>query len=83
MELEISTDSAQFLQAQVSTGAFATPEQAVEAAIGLLRRDAAIREKIRRGCEQLEYGQYIELDDRDLDENFQKLFDVAAPDAGE
>lgn len=77
MELNISNDHAQFLVDQVAAGVFPNADAAVDAALGLLRKQAAIRERVRRGCEQLERGEYIELDDEGLDAYFEALFDPA------
>lgn len=74
MHVDISAGSAQFLQDQVASGSFQSPDAAVEAAIGLLRRHAEIRAKIQRGCDQLDRGEYIEFDDEGLTEFFAGLF---------
>ncbi len=77
MDLHISAENAQFLQDQVAAGSFPTPEAAVDAALEMLKRHVAVREKVRRGCEQLERGEYLEFDDEGLDKYFQELFDIA------
>ena len=74
MNVGISSENAQFLQAQVASGSFATPEEALDAAVNLLRRHEAWRAKIQRGCDQLDRGEYLEFDDDGLAEYFQEVF---------
>jgi Arc/MetJ-type ribon-helix-helix transcriptional regulator len=74
MNVGISSENAQFLQAQVAAGSFASPEEALNAAVNLLRRHEALRAKIQRGCEQLDRGEFLEFDDDGLAEYFEKMF---------
>jgi Arc/MetJ-type ribon-helix-helix transcriptional regulator len=73
MDLQISPDSAAFLQSQVAAGQFESEGKALDAAVELLRRQAALREKIQRGLQQLENGQYAVLDDEGMDQFFAEL----------
>ena len=79
MNVEISADSLAFLQSQVVAGRYASETEALNDAISLLRRTAALREKIQRGFRQLEEGDYIELDEEGMDEFFAQLLDNAEP----
>ena len=77
MQLEISPENAAFLQSQVAAGRFDSGESAVNAAIGLLKKRSELLAKIDRGVEQLNNGQYIELDEEGLEKFFNELFDIA------
>jgi len=74
---ELTPDNAQFLQDQVATGQFASGDEAINAAVALLRRQAALRAKIERGIHQLDNGQYVDLDEEGLDRFFEELFAIA------
>ena len=65
MTVPISPERHSFLQDLVVSGAFVNEEAAVNAAVDLLRReqeDACIRAALQPAIEQLERGEYIELD---------------------
>ncbi|BBO31716.1 hypothetical protein [Lacipirellula parvula] len=77
MQLEISPENAAFLQSQVAAGRFQSPDAALEAAIALLKRRVELREHVLKGCDQLDRGEYIELDDEGLEKFFNELFNIA------
>jgi Arc/MetJ-type ribon-helix-helix transcriptional regulator len=74
MNIDISAENAQFLQAQVAAGSFASAEEAVDVAVSLLRRREALRASILRGCDQLDRGDCLEFDEEGLAGYFQQLF---------
>jgi hypothetical protein len=76
MNLQISAENAQFLQEQVAAGTFATPEAAIEAAFDVLKRQTALRERIQRGCDQLDRGEYLEFDEARLDNYLREIFEI-------
>lgn len=78
MDLEISAENAQFLQDQVAAGSFPTPGAAVDAALEMLKRQAELRAKLQRGLDQLDRGEYIELDDEGLDKYFAELMAIGS-----
>ena len=78
MQFDLSSENAQFLQSQVAAGTFATPQAALDAAIALLKRQAEIYAHVRRGCEQLDRGEYTEFDDEGLAAYFGQLFGLTA-----
>jgi Arc/MetJ-type ribon-helix-helix transcriptional regulator len=78
MQIDLSTGNAQFLQDQVAAGAFQSSDAAVEAAIGLLRRRTELLDKVRRSCDQMDRGEYVEFDEDALSAFFASLF---GPDA--
>jgi Arc/MetJ-type ribon-helix-helix transcriptional regulator len=65
MTVPISPERHTFVRELVVSGAFANEEVAVNAAVDLLRQeqeDAQIRAALQPAVEQLERGEYIELD---------------------
>ena len=78
MDLRISAENAQFLQDQVASGTFATPDAAVDAALEMLKRQAALRAKLQHSLGQLDRGEYIELDDEGLDRYFAELMAIGS-----
>lgn len=77
MSLELTPDNAQFVNDQVAAGLFASDDAAVNAAVELLKRQAWLRAKLQHSIDQLERGEYIELDDEGLDRYFAELFEIA------
>lgn len=73
MSLEISPDSLAFLHLQVATGQFESEGKALDAAVELLRRKTALRDKIQRGLVQLDEGRYVDLDEEGMDQFFAEL----------
>jgi hypothetical protein len=80
MNLQISAENAQFLREQVAAGTFPTAEAAIAAAFDVLKRQTALRERLQLGIDQLERGEYIELDDEGLDRFFAELTKIGAGD---
>ena len=78
MSLQISAENEQFLQQQVETGFFVTKEEALNAAIDLLKRSGSLRAQIDRGTSQLESGDFLEFDENSLDGYFDQLLAVAS-----
>lgn len=74
MQFDISPENSQFLQEQLAIGSFKSPEAAVDAAIRLLRRRTEIRDHVLKGCDQLDRGEYLELDEEGLAAFFNSLF---------
>ena len=77
MQLDISPENAQFLQEQVAVGVYATPAQAANAAIEVLKKHSELRVRIQRGLRQLDQGEYRDFDEGEMDEFFQELFVIA------
>jgi Arc/MetJ-type ribon-helix-helix transcriptional regulator len=73
----LTAENADFLRDQVAAGEFGNDSEAMNAAVALLRRRAALKAKLRRSAEQLENGDYIDLDDEGLDRFFDELFTKA------
>ncbi len=73
----LTVDNAEFLRGQVAAGEFSDDSDAMNAAVMRLRRRAEIVAKLRRAEEQLEAGDYVELDDEGLDRFFDALFTKA------
>lgn len=80
MQFDLSPENLQFLQDQVGAGEFATGTEALNAAVDALKRQADMRAKVRRGLQQLDNGQYVELDEEGMDHFFQDLFSIASGD---
>jgi Arc/MetJ-type ribon-helix-helix transcriptional regulator len=73
MNISISPEQATFLDQQVARGAFANPQEAVAAAIDLLRRRADAVAKIDSGRHQLDEGDFTEYDEASLRSRFEEL----------
>ena len=78
MDLHISAENAQFLHDQVAAGSFPTPDAAVDAALQMLKRQAALRAKLQHSLAQLDRGEYVELDDEGLDRYFAELMAIGS-----
>jgi Arc/MetJ-type ribon-helix-helix transcriptional regulator len=63
MNISISPEQATFLDQQVAGGAFASPQEAVAAAIDLLRLRADALAKVDSGRRQLDEGDYTEYEE--------------------
>lgn len=74
MDIQLSPGSFQFLQNQVAAGAYPTTTAALDAAVEMLRRRAALREKLQRSLDQFDRGEYREFDDDSLDDWFRSIF---------
>ena len=74
MQVDLSSESEQFLREQVAGGVFKSHADAVEEAVRLLKFRAEVCAKVQRGCEQLDRGEYQEFDERGLAEFFNGLF---------
>jgi Arc/MetJ-type ribon-helix-helix transcriptional regulator len=73
MNISISPEQAAFLDQQVAGGAFANPQEAVAAAIDLLRRRADALTNIDSGRRQLDEGDFTEDDEASLRSRFEEL----------
>lgn len=63
MKIELSAQAEQFIQQQVDSGRYASPEEAVEAAIRLWRdRTEELRREIHVGIDELDRGERSPLD---------------------
>ena len=74
--LPLPPDLQQFVQDQLAQGKYSSESDVVCDAVRLLRErekhTAALREEIRQGIEQLDRGQYIEIESKD---DLEKFFD--------
>jgi Arc/MetJ-type ribon-helix-helix transcriptional regulator len=76
----LTSDNADFLRHQVASGEFGTSDEALNAAVNLMRRRVAFAARFRQGVEQLARGEYLEVDDQGLDRFFDELFAKAGGD---
>jgi Arc/MetJ-type ribon-helix-helix transcriptional regulator len=75
LHLTLSEEETRFIESQVATGAFSSPEAAIHAALGLLAEelavddvdeDAALRrflDEVQIGLDQLDRGEFVEVTD--------------------
>jgi Arc/MetJ-type ribon-helix-helix transcriptional regulator len=75
---ELNPENAAFVNEEVSLGHFASASAAMNAGVDLLRRQAALRQKLQHSLAQLESGEYTEYDDEGLDRYFAELFSLEA-----
>ncbi len=78
MDFHVSAENAHFLRLQVETGVFVNENAALEAAIELLKRTAALRAQIDRGVNQLESGDFVELNESSLGTYFDQILSIAS-----
>lgn len=77
MILPIPSDLEQFVQQEVASGRYSSPEEVVSAGLRMLRDSEAHREQLRREIQRrvdrLEGGEHIELDDESLGTFFDEI----------
>ncbi|MEX2169765.1 MAG: hypothetical protein WD851_10670 [Pirellulales bacterium] len=78
MSYEISTENAAFIDEQVAKGVLHDPNEGLNKAIGLLRKQASLIDRLEQACQQIDNGRYIELDEAGLDEYFRGLEAIAS-----
>jgi Arc/MetJ-type ribon-helix-helix transcriptional regulator len=78
MSSDLSQSSEAFLHDAVTRGYFPSRNDALEAAVELLRRRQQIIEKLAEGRRQLDEGEYVEFDEEGLREFFDTLLERAA-----
>ena len=77
MSYEISAENAAFIDEQVAKGAYHDPNEGLNKAVRLLRKQARLIERLEQACQQIDNGQYIELDEAGMDEYFRGLEAIA------
>ncbi len=73
MSTELSPENEQFLQQAIDSGVFANREQAMDEAVGLLKRRVELLQQIDEGLEQLRKGDYADYDEADLKAFFEEI----------
>ena len=73
MSTEISPENERFIERQIARGAFRDRGEALDAGIELLRIRDELLERIDRGRDQIEKGEFTEYDDAALGERFEQL----------
>ena len=70
----LSPELEQFIQTEVASGKYANPDEAVTAAVGLLRQRERKLDELRReiqiGHDALERGEYIDITDEASERKF-------------
>ena len=77
MSYEISSENAAFIEDQVAKGAYRDPNEGLNEAVRLLKRRAKLFDRMEQAYEQIEAGQFIELDEAGLDNYFRDLEVIA------
>ena len=76
MNVSITDSLAEFVQGQVKTGLYSSASEVVRAGLRLLReREAEINKGIQLSLEQIERGEYVEMNDEfwdDLDKRVEE-----------
>ncbi len=75
---ELNPENAAFVREEVSLGHFASATAAINAGVELLRRQAALRQKLQHSLAQLDSGEFTEYDDEGLDRYFAELLMIQA-----
>ncbi|NQU26177.1 MAG: hypothetical protein HQ567_33235 [Candidatus Nealsonbacteria bacterium] len=73
MSSGLSPDNEQFIQQAVELGTFHSREEALDQAVELLRKRAALLRHIDEGTRQLREGEYTDYDDEGLKEFFEEV----------
>lgn len=73
MTSPVTPENLDFLTAQVAAGRFADNDEALNAAVALLKRQSELQSRLQQGVRQLDRGEFIELDDAGLDRYFSEL----------
>ena len=73
MSSGLSPDNEQFIQEAVELGTFHSREEALDQAVELLRKRAALLRHIDEGTRQLREGEYTDYDDDGLREFFEEV----------
>lgn len=77
MVTNLSSENAEFVRQQIASGAFTSSQDANEHAVTLLRQRTALLGRLDRGAQQLDSGEYVELDEAGMDQFFSDLVRVA------
>jgi antitoxin ParD1/3/4 len=74
MNVSITDSLEEFVQSQVKTGLYSSASEVVRAGLRLLReREADINKNIAISLEQIENGQYVEIDDEYWDNLYNRV----------
>lgn len=73
MANDLSPENEKFIQVQVSTGAFASRDAAIDAGIDLLRKHDGLVNRIQESRRQLDAGEFTEYDEESLKVRFGQL----------
>ena len=74
----LTPENSQFLMQQVAAGVFQSNDEALNAAVALLRRQSDLRTKVLAGVAQLDAGDYQEFDGPELNAYFAALMASSA-----
>ena len=73
MSTDLSPENEAFLLDQLSSGRFASREEALNAGLDLLKAREWLANRIQSSREQLDNGQYLELNEKEMSEYFAQL----------
>ena len=77
MVSNLSSENAEFVRQQIASGAFTSSQDAIEHAVTLLRQRTALIDRLDKGTQQLDSGEYVELDEAGMDQFFADLVRAA------
>jgi Arc/MetJ-type ribon-helix-helix transcriptional regulator len=73
MSIEISPENERFIERQIARGAFRNRGEVLDAGIELLRMRDDLLERVDRGRNQLDTGEFTDYDEAALKERFEQL----------
>ena len=78
MSQSLSPENQAFIDGQVAGGVFASPDEAIDAGVALLRKHNELVAQLQESRRQLDEGEFTEYDDESLAARFDELKAKAA-----